>query len=389
MEQTVTFFDTWYNSTTKLVNDWREATEKLSGEQKSMWEEAGKMQQNWMHSFQTMMQNMQLPFMGGSGTSSPFAHTGMQDAFFNMLKSTDIYTRLFQLWQPVLQAMQHNTCQSQDFWKLIDQQGFKTFVDKLFGFDAVTPVRAFMDQSTQMMKLWMDSATEASKSFGPMFGNSMPFFGSFAQLNPQSLTQWYMQMAQTAQRSFAPFWGSTDKGQMPSLQSVVEMMQQWGNYMAKVNQLQTMLYKQSVSAWEKVMQTMADRAREGNVPTDFNQFYNEWSAINEAEFVALFNTDEYAALQGELIKLNSELTKAYEKQMEVFLQPYPVVLRSQLDEVYKVNHELRGRINTLEKLVSELQSNQSNKPETSAPQNQSEIKTSSAEENKPGRKENK
>ncbi|RPD48343.1 hypothetical protein DNI29_06870 [Hymenobacter sediminis] len=385
MEQTATFFDTWYNSTAKLVNDWREATEKLNGEQRNMWDEAGKMQQNWMSSFQSMMQNMQLPFMGGSG-SSPFAHSGMQDAFFNMLKSTDVYTRLFQLWQPVLQAMQNNSFQSQDFWKLIDQQGFKTFVDKLFGFDAVTPVRTFMDQSTQMMKLWMSSATEASKNFGPMFSNGLPFFGSLTQLNPQSLTQWYMQMAQTAQRSMAPFWGSTDTGQIPSMQSVVEMMEQWGNYMAKMNQLQTMLYKHSVSAWEKVMQTMADKAKEGNVPTDFNQFYNEWSAINEAEFVALFNTDEYAALQGELIKLNSEMNKAYEKQMEVFLQPYPVVLRSQLDEVYKVNHELRGRINTLEKLVDELQKN---KPENQAPQNQLEIKTPNAEEGKPGRKENK
>jgi BMFP domain-containing protein YqiC len=103
------------------------------------------------------------------------------------------------------------------------------------------------------------------------------------------------------------------------------------------------------------MQAMTERSQAGTPPTDFNQFYNEWSAINEQEFTALFNTEEYAALQGELIKLNSELNKAYERQMEVLLQPYPVVLRSQLDEVYKVNHELRSRLNDLERLVNELQ----------------------------------
>lgn len=351
MEQT-TFFDTWYQNTAKLVNDWQEAAGKLNGEQKNVWEEASKMQQQWMNSFQSMIR--QMPFASSGNAAGLFGHSGMQEAFFNMLKSTDVYTRLLQLWQPVFQALQSNDFNSQDFWKLIDQQGFKTFVDKLFGFDTVAPVRHFMEQSNQIMKFWLDSSTQAGQNLGQMIGNATPFFGALTQMNPQTLAQWYLQMAQSAQRSFAPFWGSTNLGQAPSLQSVVGMMEQWGNYMTKINQFQTMLYKQSVSAWEKVMQRVVDQAREGNAPVDFNQFYNEWSTINEQEFVALFNTDEYAALQAELIKLNSDMSKIYEKQMEVLLQPYPVVLRSQLDEVYKVNHELRGRINTLERIVDEL-----------------------------------
>ncbi|HEX8326520.1 MAG TPA: poly(R)-hydroxyalkanoic acid synthase subunit PhaE [Hymenobacter sp.] len=355
MEQTATVFDTWYNATTKLVNDWREMTEKLTNEQKNSWDDATKMQQHWMQSFQAMMQNMQAPFMPGGGAVNLFGHSGLRDAFTNMLKSSDIYTRLMQLWQPVLSAMQNNSFQPQEFWKLIDQQGFKAFVDKLFGFDAVTPARAFMDQSLQGLKLWGDAFSEASKSFGPMMGNGLPFFNAMSQLNPQSLLSWYGEMMKTAQRSVAPFVGSTSTGTMPSAQSVVELMQQWGNYMAKLNQLQGLFYQHSVAAWEKVMRATTERAQAGNPPTDFNQFYNEWSAINEQEFTALFNTEEYAALQGELIKLNSELNKAYERQMEVLLQPYPVVLRSQLDEVYKVNHELRGRINDLERIVSEMQ----------------------------------
>ena len=385
MEQTSTVFDTWFNTTTKLVNDWREMTDKLNGEQKNIWEEAGKMQQTWMNSFQQMMQNMQTPFTAGGTSFNPFSHNTTQDAFFNMLKSTDIYTRLFQLWQPVFNAMQNNSFNPQDFWKLIDQNGFKNFVDRLFGFDAASPMKNFMDQSTQIMKMWFDSSSEASKNFGQMFGNSMPFFNAMTQMNPQTMTNWFMEMSRSAQRSFAPFMGSTSNGATSSFsfQPMMDLMEKWGNYMTKVNQMQTMFYKTSVSAWEKVMQTMADRAQQGNALTDFNQFYNEWSAINEREFVVLFNTDEYAALQGELLKLSAELSKTYEKQMETLLQPYPVVFRSQLDEVYKVNHELRTRINNLEKIIVELQ-NTIKSSNTGAGQ---EVKANNPEDGKTAKKD--
>lgn len=253
--------------------------------------------------------------------------------------------------------MQNNNFNPQDFWKLVDQNDFKNFVDRLFGFDMVTPMQNFMNQSAQMMQMWQNTAKEASKNWGQMFGNGMPFFSSMSQMNPGSMADWYTEMMRSTQRSFTPFFANTQTGNTPpySVQPMFEMMEKWGNNVTKTNQLQSMYYRTSVAAWEKVVQVMSDKAGAGEAMTDFNEFYNLWSTINEQEFVALFNTEEYAALQGELIKHNSELNRMYEKQMEAYLQPFPVVFRSQLDEVYKINHELRSKINELERTVNEIQ----------------------------------
>ncbi len=353
MERTASFFDTWVDNTTRLVNDWKNLTDKMNAEQKNIWEDAGKMQQAWMESFGAMMNHMQAPGLGGNGTN-PFGHQTMQEAFTNMLRSTDIYTRLLQLWQPVLQAMQGNSFNPQDFWKMVDQNAFKSVIDRLFGFDSGAAMRNYTDQCMRISSMWVNSATEASKSFGSMFGNAVPFMGGMTQINPQTMGNWYAEMARSTARSFAPFLGGDGNGTAPSTQPLTDLMERWGNYFTKLNQLQTMLYKTGMSAWEKVVQAVADRAAKGEPITDFNQFYNEWSSVNEKEFIALFNTDEYAALQAELIRLNGEVNKQYEKQMEALLRPYPVVFRSQLEEVYKTNHELRSRINDLEKLVTEL-----------------------------------
>ncbi|HEX9979676.1 MAG TPA: poly(R)-hydroxyalkanoic acid synthase subunit PhaE [Flavobacterium sp.] len=358
MERTDTIFDTWYNNTTKMMNDWRDMAEKHNTSQKTVWEDVTKMQQKWLSDFQSMIRNMQNPFMPGG--SSGFSHNMMRDVFSNMLNSTDMYTRLFSLWQPVFNSMRDNNFRPEDFWKLIDEQEFKKFTDRLFGFDSLSPMKDFVDTSMKNMKMWFDTSTETGRQFSSMFGNSMPFFGTISQIDPQSMANWWMEMARSSARSFTPFFSnSTANTGTGDGQSVFgpgfSIMEKCNEYMSKANQMQVMMYRTAASASEKVMQRMAERAREGKTGDNFNDFYNEWSAINEQEFVALFNTDEYAALQAELIKLNSEINNAYEKQLETFLQPLPVVFRSQLEDLYKVNHELRSRLNNLEKMFNDLQ----------------------------------
>ena len=173
-------------------------------------------------------------------------------------------------------------------------------------------------------------------------------------MNPQTYANCYSDIMRATQRSFATFMGGTTSGEMPATDALSGMTERWVKYSSKVSQMQSLLYKTSISAWEKTVQAMANLSAEGKKLNTFDEFYAEWSAINEREYVALFNTDEYAALQAELLNLQTEMSSTYEKQMETFLQPYPLVRRSQLEEVYKVNHELRTRINDLERAITEL-----------------------------------
>lgn len=337
METTENVFDTWMKNSNKMMNDWKNMADQWTGEQGNTWQNMGNMQQQWMDNFQGMMRNMTSPF---ANQFNPFTDNTSREAFFNMLRSTDVYTRLFQLWQPVFSKMQNNSASMnpEDLWKMIDPANFRSFVDKLFGIDQNAMMNSFMDQ----------------------YRRSTQFFNSMSQMNP-GMNNWYTDVFRSAQAGFAPYFSQTNNGSRPTSAPLWEDMETWGKYVSKMNEMQAMLYKASMSAWEKVLQAMSERSASGTPLNNFDEFYSEWSSINEKEYLDLFNTDEYAALQGELLELQVKLSRSYEKQMETFLQPFPVVLRSQLEDLYKTNHELRTRINDLESMIEDLKEQMRNK----------------------------
>ncbi|MDQ0594363.1 hypothetical protein QFZ37_002732 [Chryseobacterium ginsenosidimutans] len=357
-----TIFDTWYSNSTEMMNNWHKMTEKINTDQKPLWDDARNIQKKWIEDFQKMIQNMQNPFMPGG--KSGFSQNTMKDVFENMLNSTDMYIRLYKLWQPVFDAMENNTFHQQDLWKLIDPHSFKEFVDRFFGYAGFNPMKDFIDRSNQLMKQWFDSAGDTGKGFSKMFNNN-PFSNFFANSNSESMFNLYMEMLRSGQRSFSTFFGNGLFGSSDNyFDSMAEMMEVWTEYVSKGNQMQEMIYKVSTAAWEKVMESINDKVKDGTSVNDFKEFYNEWSAINEKEFVELFNTDEYATLQADLIKLNSRLNTMYEKQIEDLMKPFPIVHKSQLEGLYEVNHELRTKLNNLERLVEELRNTVSTNTQT-------------------------
>ncbi|MCE6991283.1 poly(R)-hydroxyalkanoic acid synthase subunit PhaE [Dyadobacter sp. CY323] len=360
MAQQESVFDAWYKTTNNMVDGWKTMANGWKDGGDAGWENMQQTQKQWMQGYQSMMENMTSGKPGS--TFNPFGSDQMRDAFSNMLKSVDIYTRFFELWQPVLRQMENGPLDHKNMWKFIDQEAFKSFVDKLFGIDE-SIMKGFYDQYTKAMSTWISTMGENGKNFGHMAGNGVPFFNGMSQMNPEGMLNFYSSLFQTAQKSFMPYFGQMSTGSAAAKESFTKLAELWNDYTTKMSQMQALLYKTSVSAWEKVMQSVAEKSLEGESDKNFDAFYNEWATINEKEFVALFNTEEYAALQGELLKLHAEMRRLHEKQIESFLEPYPVVLKSQLDEVHKTNHELRARISELERIVSEMLREKKSDPE--------------------------
>ncbi|HWY38431.1 MAG TPA: poly(R)-hydroxyalkanoic acid synthase subunit PhaE, partial [Bacteroidia bacterium] len=80
----------------------------------------------------------------------------------------------------------------------------------------------------------------------------------------------------------------------------------------------------------------------------FNEFYNEWVKTNEELLTELFASEEFSKIKGELVNTSMDVKKHFEKQFENVFGIYPVVFRSEVDELYKTIHDLKKQVKALE-----------------------------------------
>jgi polyhydroxyalkanoate synthesis regulator phasin len=115
--------------------------------------------------------------------------------------------------------------------------------------------------------------------------------------------------------------------------------------------MQYMMYTTGLKAMEEVADNIYNKLHKGEDMNNFMKVYQEWLNTNDKHFVNLFSTAEYSKMQAELNTLGMKMKRHMDMQMEKMLNNVPVATRSEMDELYKVIHELRKRINTLEKQI--------------------------------------
>ena len=70
--------------------------------------------------------------------------------------------------------------------------------------------------------------------------------------------------------------------------------------------------------------------------------------FQEKHYTQLFATDEFSKLKSEILSLSLEVKKNVEKQFENRIEHLPLVVKSELNELYQTIHDLKKTIKTME-----------------------------------------
>ena len=182
----------------------------------------------------------------------------------------------------------------------------------------------------------------------------MPFGSSY-------VSEMHKTMFNNFRQGMLPFFRISAPGkEQEQLDKLFVMQEKLVNYSVKQNEMQFLIYTNAANAWTEVMNVLKTRSEGGKEYSNFQEFYGEWASVNEKIFIELFSTEEFSRLQGELMGLGLDLKKGFEEQMEATLEPLPVVLKSQMEEVYRNNYELRKELRSLQKTVKEMQKTMEN-----------------------------
>lgn len=274
-----------------------------------------------------------------------------QDAFRNMMNINEGFVRFSEMWSPMMSSIQNKTFNMDAFKKMVEPSMYKDLMDKVFGF--------MPEHTTQYMQNMGKMMQDNMKQMGglgnynqmkSMMGNMMPGFNQNEMM--ENMLGGYNNMKNSMNSIFSPM------GKMMGQSDMTKNLAEWSEladkmvvYNIKNAELQYMVYEKGTKVMEKIAETIINKQENGEEVGNVMALYQEWLNMSDAEFVSLFESNEYAELMAEVASLKMKLSKESDLLMEKSLAKLPVATRSEMEEMHKAIYDLKKQVRQLEKML--------------------------------------
>jgi len=290
------FFKNWYNQQLNAVKQMTDFNQSLY----NSFANYGKPANEYMNSFGAMNSSWTNIYNSWINTlnntydtyTKNFNSSFNKDMFKNMFESNQVFLKVQEAFQPMMKAIQNQDFTAETWKNIYNVENYKKVTEQLFG--------SFYSGAN--MKDVYDNATKQVRDF-------------FTQQN--NLSKEYDKIAE---------------------------------YSIKQNELQYNLMTTTQKAFETIAKEYSEKyknVKPGEMP-NMNEVYNEWVKTSEKFLGELLATEDFSKIKAETISLGMDVKKQFEKQFENVYENYPVVFRSEVDELYKTIHDLKKTVKELQ-----------------------------------------
>lgn len=339
------FLNQWMEGQMNMAKEWMGMMQKNMTNMNAT-EQTNNQYNNMMNMYNQWMTTMNTTY---NEMMKNFANANTKENFAGMFNNAEMYMNMFNMWMPMMKAMQDKTFTPDMFKNMMNMDMFKNMMDKMFNMQPDFMKNMMnMNMMTDNMKNMMGMN---KGMFDTMKNNMMNMMPAGNDMFSHMMNN-YNSMSNMMSQSAAPLMKMMTPGAGKDMMEMMnELSNEFAHYQMKNAQMQYMMYMTGMKAMEEVAENMYTKMQNGEDMSNFMKVYQEWLNTNDKHFVNLFSTNEYSKMQAELNTLGMKMKRHMDMQMEKMLNNVPVATRSEMDELYKVIHELRNRIKTLEKQI--------------------------------------
>lgn len=326
--------NTMQNAMGNMMNPtaWQDQMTAANDQMKSFWNQ-----------FQSVINNNYTDF------AKNLQNGTIQDAFKGMVNMNDGFAKFYEMWMPMMKSMNDKTFNMDTFMKNFDMNQYKAFMDKYFSFvpqtnqDYVNNMKnMFTDlykQNSQMSKDMMNNVKSSMTNMFPMM-NENPF---------ANMINGYNQMQGQMMAAVSPFAKlMTPNNDTKTMNEWAEIFNKMNIYNIKSAELQYMVYETGKKVMESIAEKTMHKIENGEDVNSMMKLYQEWLNLSDAQYVKMFETDEYSKLMAEVSSLQMSIKKDIERQMEKSFANVPVATRSDMDEVYQTIYDLKKELRAMQ-----------------------------------------
>lgn len=297
---------------------------------------------SWMKTFNTSYENLVNTLPNGV----------TKDAFTNMFNSSNIYLKMQEVFEPFFKNVQNPNFNAENWKNMFDMNQYKQVTEKMF--EAFFPQqnnKELFQNYFANLEQFFGKNSDTAKQYFEQYQNIMNQWpnlvsGDFAKAN-----DWLKNYnSQVFEKTFAPVLKLVAPSkEKENVELLINTMDKLTVYTIKQAQMQYLLYTTGQKALEKSVEFASEKSKNTNVELNsFQSFFNEWVAINEKIYTDLFASDEFSKTKSEVVDLALGIKKDLEKQFEFNFEKFPLIFRTEMDELYKTIYDLKKKVKDLE-----------------------------------------
>ena len=274
-----------------------------------------------------------------------------QEMFKKFFEGNKVYAQLQEMWTPAYKAWQNNDFSMEKMKSLFEAEQYKKITEQLFSnFFAQPGMNDVFETATKNLQNYFINQNQLSKEYVAAFQNMAQQYPQLVSGDFAKVTELYNNMNNIFGKTFSPVLNlMTSAKEKESAEAVIALMDKTAEYSVKQAQLQKHFYVTGQKAMEEVSKSLAEKWKKGmNETQSFQEFYNEWIKVNESAFTALYQSEEFSKLKSEVLSAGADVKRAFEKQFEQHFSVYPVVFRSEVEELHKTIYDLKKQVKALE-----------------------------------------
>jgi polyhydroxyalkanoate synthase subunit PhaE len=275
-----------------------------------------------------------------------------KDIFKNMFESNQVYLKFQETFQPALKAIQSNDFSPETWKKIYDIENYKKVTETLFGnFFANVNMNEVYNNLNKQVQDFFANQNNLSKEYFAQIQSMKNEFPNLFSGNFEKIKELYGQVNNVFGKTFEPVLKlATPSKEKENVEAAIALMDKIAEYTIKQNELQYNLYTTTQKSMEIVAKQYAEKYKDvkpGELP-NAQEVYNEWVKVSEKIFADLLATEEFSKIKSETISLGMDVKKQFEKQFENVFGNYPVVFRSEIEELYKTIYDLKKTVKDLQ-----------------------------------------
>jgi hypothetical protein len=350
------FFKNWFNQQSGYAKQMADFNQSIY----NSYANFGKPAQDYMSNFgqsNTAFTNIYNSWLNTLNSSYDSLSKNMngsfnKDVFTNFVQGNQIYSKMQEFFQPMADALQKGQFNLDAFKNHFKADSYNNLTKQIFGnlyngasikdvYDnGIKQVQSFFSNQNNLGKEYFAQVQNISKEYPQLFSG-----------NIEKVKELYSQVNDVFGKTFEPLLKIASPGkEKENVEATIALMDKLAEYSIKQSELQMILQSTTQKSVEKIATQYAEKY---NNPEAFKQLpnaqemYNEWVKVNEQLFTELFASDEFSKIKGDALNLSMDVKKHFEKQFEQTFENFPIVFKTEVEELHKTVYDLKKQVKEL------------------------------------------